>query len=47
MTSRDASMETIQRELTAIARRARATAARMHPEVSLVAYTLLAHVEEQ
>jgi len=40
-------METIQRELTAIARRARATAARMHPELSLVAYTILAHVEEQ
>jgi DNA-binding MarR family transcriptional regulator len=47
MTTREASMETIQRELTAIARRARATAARMHPEVSLVAYTILAHVEEQ
>ena len=47
MTTREASMETIQRELTAIARRARATAARMHPELSLVAYTILAHVEEQ
>ncbi|SEG43249.1 transcriptional regulator, MarR family [Actinacidiphila yanglinensis] len=41
------SLETIQRELTAFARRARATAARMHPELSLVAYTILAHLEEQ
>ncbi|BBA98765.1 putative MarR family transcriptional regulator [Actinacidiphila reveromycinica] len=42
-----ASLEVIQRELTAFARRARATAARMHPELSLVAYTILAHLEEQ
>ncbi|WP_328914813.1 MULTISPECIES: MarR family winged helix-turn-helix transcriptional regulator [unclassified Streptomyces] len=41
------SLETIQRELTAFARRARATAARMHPELSLVAYTILSHLEEQ
>jgi DNA-binding MarR family transcriptional regulator len=47
MPARDASMDTIQRELTAFARRARAAAARMHPEVSLVAYTILAHLEEQ
>ena len=47
MSARDAALETIQRELTAIARRARATAAQMHPELSLVAYTILAHIEEQ
>lgn len=47
MSTREASMESIQRELTAFARRARATAARMHPELSLVAYTILAHLEEQ
>lgn len=46
-TAREASLETIQRELTAFARRARATAARMHPELSLVSYTILAHVEQQ
>ncbi|MEV5377472.1 MULTISPECIES: MarR family winged helix-turn-helix transcriptional regulator [Streptomyces] len=47
MPDRDASLETIQRELTAFARRARAAAARLHPELSLVSYTLLAHLEEQ
>ncbi|MEV3989730.1 MarR family winged helix-turn-helix transcriptional regulator [Streptomyces sp. NPDC049837] len=44
---RDESVDTIQRELTAFARRARATAARLHPELSLVSYTLLAHIDEQ
>lgn len=39
-------METIQREMTAFARRARASAGRMHPELSLVSYTLLGHLEE-
>ncbi len=38
-------VETIQREMTSFARRARATAGRMHPELSLVSYTLLAHLE--
>ncbi|MFI6088674.1 MarR family winged helix-turn-helix transcriptional regulator [Streptomyces sp. NPDC051218] len=33
--------------MTAFARRARATAARMHPELSLVSYTLLSHLEYQ
>ncbi|MEU1374212.1 MarR family winged helix-turn-helix transcriptional regulator [Streptomyces triculaminicus] len=47
MPPRDASVETIQRELTAFARRARATAARMHPELSLVSFTLLAHLEDR
>lgn len=45
--ARETSVETIQRELTAFARRARATAARMHPELSLVSFTILAHLEEQ
>ena len=39
-------METIQREMTAFARRARASAGRLHPELSLVSYTLLGHLEE-
>ncbi|MBD0734597.1 MarR family winged helix-turn-helix transcriptional regulator [Streptomyces sp. CBMA29] len=47
MSAREASVESIQRELTAFARRARATAARMHPELSLVSFTILAHLEEQ
>jgi DNA-binding MarR family transcriptional regulator len=47
MPARETSVETIQRELTAFARRARATAARMHPELSLVSFTILAHLEEQ
>lgn len=41
-----AAVETIHRELTAFARRARASAGRMHPELSLVSYTLLGHLEE-
>lgn len=45
--AREESLDAIQRELTAFARRARATAARMHPELSLVSYTILAHLEEQ
>jgi DNA-binding MarR family transcriptional regulator len=45
--TREESVETIQRELTAFARRARATAARVHPELSLVSFTLLAHLAEQ
>lgn len=45
--ARDESIETIQREMTAFARRARATAARMHPELSLVSFTLLSHLEYQ
>ncbi|WP_405933214.1 MarR family winged helix-turn-helix transcriptional regulator [Streptomyces sp. NBC_00827] len=43
----DAAVETIQREMTSFARRARATAGRMHPELSLVSYTLLGHLEER
>ncbi|MEU1227411.1 MarR family winged helix-turn-helix transcriptional regulator [Streptomyces sp. NPDC005828] len=44
---RKASVDVIQRELTAFSRRARAAAARVHPELPLVSYTLLAHIEEQ
>ncbi|MDI5964305.1 MarR family transcriptional regulator [Streptomyces sp. SL13] len=44
---REETVETIQRELTAFSRRARAAAARMHPELSLVSFTLLAHLAEQ
>lgn len=47
MSARETSLDIVQRELTAFARRARAAAARMHPELSLVAYTILAHVAEQ
>ncbi len=45
--ARGAAVETIHRELTAFARRARAAAGRMHPQLSLVAYTLLGHLEER
>ncbi|HBF80138.1 MAG TPA: MarR family transcriptional regulator [Streptomyces sp.] len=44
---REESMDVIQRELTAFARRARATAARLHPDLPLVSYTLLAHIDHQ
>lgn len=40
-------VESIQREMTAFARRARASAGRLHPELSLVSYTLLGHLEER
>lgn len=43
----DRAVETIQREMTAFARRARASAGRLHPELSLVSYTLLSHLEER
>ncbi|MFJ8700834.1 MarR family winged helix-turn-helix transcriptional regulator [Streptomyces ardesiacus] len=43
----DAAVETIHREMTAFARRARASAGRMHPQLSLVSYTLLGHLEER
>ncbi|WP_018546245.1 MarR family winged helix-turn-helix transcriptional regulator [Streptomyces sp. LaPpAH-108] len=47
MTAAETAMETIHREMTAFARRARASAGRMHPELSLVSYTLLGHLEER
>lgn len=43
----DQAVETIQREMTVFARRARASAGRLHPELSLVSYTLLGHLEER
>ncbi|WP_030377927.1 MULTISPECIES: MarR family winged helix-turn-helix transcriptional regulator [unclassified Streptomyces] len=46
MSAAERSVETIHRELTAFARRARASAGRMHPELSLVSYTLLGHLED-
>lgn len=46
MTAAQTAVETIQREMTVFARRARASAGRMHPELSLVSYTLLGHLEE-
>ncbi|WP_405999687.1 MarR family winged helix-turn-helix transcriptional regulator [Streptomyces sp. NBC_00829] len=46
-TPRDESVDIIERELTAFARRARAAAARLHPELPLVSYTLLAHIHDQ
>lgn len=46
MTAAQTAVETIQREMTVFARRARASAGRMHPELSLVSYTLLGHMEE-
>jgi DNA-binding MarR family transcriptional regulator len=45
--ARDVSLDTIQRELTAFARRARATAARLHPGLPLVSYTILAHIDDR
>lgn len=38
-------VDSVQREMTIFARRARASAGRMHPELSLVSYTLLGHLE--
>ncbi|WAU81568.1 MarR family winged helix-turn-helix transcriptional regulator [Streptomyces sp. Qhu-G9] len=46
MTAADVAIETIHHEMTAFARRARASAGRLHPELSLVSYTLLGHLEE-
>ena len=39
-------VEAIQREMTVFARRARAFAGRLHPELTLVSYTVLAHLED-
>jgi DNA-binding MarR family transcriptional regulator len=46
-TAAETAVETIQREMTSFARRARSSAGRMHPELSLVSYTLLGHLEER
>ncbi|MEZ0107222.1 DNA-binding MarR family transcriptional regulator [Catenulispora sp. EB89] len=39
-------VDAIQREMTVFARRARAFAGRLHPELTLVSYTVLAHLED-
>lgn len=39
--ARDEAVHTIQRELTAFARRARSRAAELHPQLSLVAFSML------
>lgn len=44
MPARDATIDIIQRELTAFARRARSSAARVHPKLSLVTYSMLDHM---
>jgi DNA-binding MarR family transcriptional regulator len=44
MSDREASMDVIQRELTSFARRARQRAAQLHPELSLVAHSMLDHM---
>src|SRR5262245_55640959 len=46
MPARDRAIDTIQRELTAFARRARTQAAQLHPELSLVTHSLLDHMEK-
>ncbi|MGA5701921.1 MarR family winged helix-turn-helix transcriptional regulator [Peterkaempfera bronchialis] len=46
MPSRDVTIDTIQRELTAFARRARTRAAQLHPQLSLVTYSMLDHMVE-
>ncbi|MQY09466.1 MarR family winged helix-turn-helix transcriptional regulator [Actinomadura macrotermitis] len=43
---RDDDVETIGWQLTAFARRARALAERLHPELPLASYSLLAHLAE-
>ncbi|GEM34756.1 hypothetical protein NN3_57630 [Nocardia neocaledoniensis NBRC 108232] len=45
--TRAEAVDTIQRELTAFARRARGRAAELHPELSLVAYSILDLVLER
>ncbi|MFF4650275.1 MarR family winged helix-turn-helix transcriptional regulator [Streptomyces sp. NPDC001380] len=44
--ARDEAVDAIHRELTAFARRARARTARLHPDLSLVTYSMLDHLKE-
>ncbi|MCX5398320.1 MarR family winged helix-turn-helix transcriptional regulator [Streptomyces sp. NBC_00102] len=44
---REEYFDVIQRELTAFSRRARATAARLHPELTLVSQALLSYIHEE
>jgi DNA-binding MarR family transcriptional regulator len=45
--ARAESIDSIQRELTAVARRARSVTAQIHPGLTLVTYTLLDHLHER
>ncbi|MBD0673777.1 MarR family winged helix-turn-helix transcriptional regulator [Kitasatospora sp. NPDC091335] len=47
MPGRQSSIETIQRELTAFARRARHKASQLHPDLSLVTYSILDLITER
>lgn len=47
MPARETAIDTIQRELTAFARRARTRATQIHPELSLVAYGMLDYMQER
>jgi DNA-binding MarR family transcriptional regulator len=47
LSGRDASIDTIQRELTAFARRARYQASQLHPGLSLVSYSMLDLMNER
>ncbi|MER5177092.1 MarR family winged helix-turn-helix transcriptional regulator [Streptomyces sp. NPDC002896] len=44
---RETASQAIAREVIALTRRARAAAARLHPELSLVTHTILTHVHDQ
>ncbi|MFD7876789.1 MarR family winged helix-turn-helix transcriptional regulator [Streptomyces sp. NPDC059766] len=46
MSDREASIDVIQRELVSFARRARQKAAQLHPELSLVAHSMLDHIDK-
>ncbi|MER7754541.1 MarR family transcriptional regulator [Kitasatospora sp. NPDC097643] len=47
MPGRESSIDTIQRELTAFARRARHKASQLHPDLSLVTYSILDLITER
>ncbi|MFI6444069.1 MarR family winged helix-turn-helix transcriptional regulator [Kitasatospora sp. NPDC050543] len=47
MSARESSIDSIQRELTAFARRARHKASQLHPDLSLVTYSILDLVNER
>ncbi|MER5354569.1 MarR family transcriptional regulator [Kitasatospora sp. NPDC002551] len=47
MSDRETSIDTIQRELTAFARRARHKASQLHPDLSLVTYSILDLITER
>ncbi|OAH12160.1 MarR family winged helix-turn-helix transcriptional regulator [Streptomyces jeddahensis] len=45
--ARETASQAIAREVIALTRRARAAAAQLHPELSLVTHTILTHVSDQ